>query len=128
MAIDSGKTKGMVIASRQKHQFKPLMLKLTLSTNIVEQVREHRVLRVTLDEDLRWQSQIDNVCKQLIRNLFLLGQLKPYVSTDCDVCVFVYLCDYFTPLSLSLSLCFALVYLLAFSLFNLCTANQISLY
>ena len=72
----------MIIVSRQKHQLKPLMFKLTLGTNIVKQVREHRVLRVTLDEELKWQSHIDNVCKQLARNLFLLGQLKPYVSTD----------------------------------------------
>ena len=48
------------------------MLKLTLGTNIVEQVREHRVLGVTLNEEL-----------QLARNLFLLYQLKPCVSTDC---------------------------------------------
>ena len=26
---------------------------------------------------------MDSVCKQLPRNLFLLGQLKHYVSTDC---------------------------------------------
>ncbi|WP_419598339.1 reverse transcriptase domain-containing protein [Thiolapillus sp.] len=83
MVIHPGKTKSMVVAARQKHQLKPLMLKLTLGTDIVEQVREHRVLGVTLDEELKWQSHIDNVCKQLARNLFLLGQLKPYVSTDC---------------------------------------------
>ena len=51
--------------------------------DIVEQVREHRVLGVTLDEELKWQSHIDNVCEQLARNLFLLGQLKSYVCTDC---------------------------------------------
>ena len=83
MVIHPGKTKSMVVAARQKHQLKPLMLKLTLCTNIVEQVREHRVLGVTLDEELKRQSHIDNVCKQLARNLSLLGQLKPYVSTDC---------------------------------------------
>ena len=44
----------MVVAARQKHQLKPLMLKLTLGTDIVEQVREHRVPGVTLDEELKW--------------------------------------------------------------------------
>ena len=58
------------------------MLKLTLGAKLIEQVREHRVLGVTLDEELKWQSHIDSVCKRLARNLFLLGQLKPYVSTD----------------------------------------------
>ena len=46
------------------------MLQLTLGTDIVEQVREHRVLGVTVDEELKWQSHNDNVCKQLARNLF----------------------------------------------------------
>ena len=48
-----------------KHQLKPLMLNLTLGSDIVEQVREHEVLGVTLEEELTWQSQLDNVCKQL---------------------------------------------------------------
>ena len=43
----------MVLASRQKHQRKPLMLKPTLSAKLIEQVREHRVLGVTLDEELK---------------------------------------------------------------------------
>ena len=41
------------------------MLNLTLGSDIVEQVREHEVLGVTLEEELTWQSQLDNVCKQL---------------------------------------------------------------
>ena len=86
MVIHTGNTKSMEVAARQKHQLKPLMLKLTLGTDIVEQVREHRVLGVTLDDELNWQSHIDNVCKRLARNLFLLGQLKPYVSTDAAKC------------------------------------------
>ena len=65
IVIHPGKTKRMVTALRQKHQIKPLMLKLTLCTNIVEQVREHRVLAVTFDEDLKRQSHVNNVCKQL---------------------------------------------------------------
>ena len=70
MVFNPGKTKSMVVAARQRHQLKPLMLKLTLGTDTVEQVREHRVLGVTVDEELKWQSHNDNVCKQLARNLF----------------------------------------------------------
>ena len=75
MVIHPGNTKSIVSASRQKHQRKPLMLKLTLGAKLIEQVREHRVLGVTLDEELKWQSYIDSVCKKFARNLFLLGQL-----------------------------------------------------
>ena len=59
------------------------MLKLTLGASLIEQVREHRVLGVTLDEELKQQSPIDSVCKKFARNVFLLGQLKHYVSNDC---------------------------------------------
>ena len=59
------------------------MLQFTLDTNTVEQVHEHKVLAVTLDEELKCQSHSDNICKQLARILFVHGQLKPYVSTDC---------------------------------------------
>ena len=52
MVIHPGKTKSMVLVSRQKHQLKPLMLNPTLGTNIIEQVREHRVLGITIDEEL----------------------------------------------------------------------------
>ena len=83
MVIHPGNTKSMVIAVGRKHLIKSLMLKLNLGTNVVEQVREHRILGVTLDGELEWLSYIDDVCKQLARNLFLLGQLKPYVSADC---------------------------------------------
>ena len=79
----SRKTKSMVLASRQKHQRKPLMLKLTLGANLIEQVREYRVLGVTLDEELKWLSHINSVCKKFAWNLFLLGQLKHFVSIDC---------------------------------------------
>ena len=83
MVVHPGKTKSMVLASRQKHQLKPLILNLTLGTNITEQVREHRVLGITIDKELKWQPLIDNICKQVARDLFLLGQLRKYVDIVC---------------------------------------------
>ena len=37
MVFNPGKTKSMVVAARQRHQLKPLMLKLAFGTDIVEQ-------------------------------------------------------------------------------------------
>ena len=82
MVVHPGKTKSMVLASRQKHQLQPLMLNLTLCTHINEQVREHSVLGITIDEEIKWQPYIDNVCKQVARILCLLGRLRKYVDTD----------------------------------------------
>ena len=41
MVVHPRKTKRMVLASRQKHQLKPLILNLTLGTKIIEQVRDY---------------------------------------------------------------------------------------
>ena len=56
--------------NNKKRQLKPLILKFTPGTNIVEQVCEHRVRGVSLSEELKWQSHTDDVCKQLTRNIF----------------------------------------------------------
>ena len=59
------------------------MPKLTLGANLIDQVCEHGVLGVTLNEELLLQSHIDIVCKKLPQNSFLFGQLKHDASSDC---------------------------------------------
>ena len=71
----------MVLTARQRHQRRPVTLNLTLGKSPVQQVREHRVLGVIIDEELKWQSHIDNICKHLAKNLFLLSQLRHYVDS-----------------------------------------------
>ena len=51
------------------------MFKLTFGTD-VEQICEYRVLGVTLDEELKWQSHID-VCNQLAQNFLIFNFLGP---------------------------------------------------
>ena len=82
MVLHPGKTKCMVITSRQKHQIRPLNLHLSLCQKSIEQVSEHRVLGIIIDKELKWQAHINFVCKQLSRNLFLLSKLKHYVDVD----------------------------------------------
>ena len=82
MVIHPHKTKCMVQTTRQKHQRRPLTRNRTLGKNPVQQVREHRLLGVIIDEELKWQSHIDNICKHLSKNLFLLSQLRHYVDSD----------------------------------------------
>ena len=69
----------MIIATHQKHQLSPLQLKLTLEKTDIEQVHEHLVLGVTIDAEMKWQSQLSNVCKIVSKNL-LLSQLRYYVN------------------------------------------------
>ena len=70
----------MVITTRQKHQRSPLSLKLKVNSETVAQVKEHRVLGLTIDDELKWQSHVSNVCKTISKNVYLMSQLKRYVS------------------------------------------------
>ena len=82
MVIHPKKTKSMLIATRQRHQTKPLTLQLTLKDNAIEQVREHRVLGVIIDQELKWQAHIEKVSLKLARCLFLLKKLKPFLNEN----------------------------------------------
>ena len=84
MILNPQKTKSMVITSRQKHQRAPLHINLSIGSASIDQVDSHRVLGVTVDNELRWQPHINNVCKTVSRNLYLLGKLSYYV--DADIC------------------------------------------
>ena len=80
MIIHPAKTKSMVTATRQKHQLSPLQFKLTLGKTDIEQVHDRRVLGVTIDAEMKWQSQLSNVCKTVSKKLVLLSQLRYYVN------------------------------------------------
>ena len=87
MVVHPEKTKSMVLVSREKHQLKPLILNPTLGTNITEQVREHRVLGITIDEELKWQRHTDNICKQVARNFCWasLGSMLILIAASCSL-------------------------------------------
>ena len=68
MIIHPAKTKRMVIATPQKHQLSPFQLKRTLQKTDNEQVHEHRILGVTIDAEMKWQSHPSNVCKWYQKN------------------------------------------------------------
>ena len=81
MALNPTKTKCMLMATRQKHQKKKqLPLNLKFETTPIEQVSKHRLLGVTVDEQLKWQMHINNICRTVSRNIFLLSKLSQIVS------------------------------------------------
>ena len=67
MILNSNKTKSMVITTRQKHQLKQLSLLLSVNSSNIEQVREHRVLGVILDQEMKWEAHINSLCKRISR-------------------------------------------------------------
>ena len=69
MCLNPEKTKCMVIATRQNHQLSPLRLKLDIDSKTVVQVKEHRVLGITIDDEFKWQSHVSIICKTISKIL-----------------------------------------------------------
>ena len=65
MFINPVKTKSMVITTRQKHQLSDLSLRLSLHGQNIENVTEHRLLCLIVDNKFRWQAQIEHICKNI---------------------------------------------------------------
>ena len=82
MVINPIKTKSMTIATRQKYQLSPLPLDLILKGATIDQVSEHRLLGITIDNKLRWDSHNNNVCETVSRRVFLLSKLRYIVDID----------------------------------------------
>ena len=82
MSIHPDKTKCMIITTRQKHQRAPLLLSLSLGSQNIHQVSEHKVLGLTLDSELNWHSHLNSLAKRLSRNVYLLSRLKRYATKE----------------------------------------------
>ena len=80
MIIHPDKTKSMIIAARQKQQLHNPILSLTLGKTNIEQVKEHKLLGVTIDTCLTWNKHIETMMKKLSRNIFLLYKLRQFVQ------------------------------------------------
>ena len=65
MLINPVNTKSMVITTRQKHQLSNLSLRLSLDGQNTENITEHRLLGLTVDNKFRWQAQIEHIRKSM---------------------------------------------------------------
>lgn len=81
MIIHPAKTKSMLITTRQKHQLCPHPLNLSLQLEPIEQVKQHRLLGVIIDNQFAWNPHIENLCKRIAKNIFLLSRLEHITDT-----------------------------------------------
>ena len=56
MLINPVKTKSMIITTRQKHRLSDVSLRLSLDGQNTENVTEHRLLGLTVNNKFRWQT------------------------------------------------------------------------
>ena len=85
MLINPVKTKSMIITTRQKHQLSDLSLRLSSDGQNIENVTEHRLLGLIVDNKFRWQAQIEYIIMQKHvkkQQLFLLSQLQHIINFD----------------------------------------------
>ena len=80
MIIHPAKTKRTVTATRQRHQLRLLQLEFTLKKTPIKNVHEHRVLDFTIDDEMKRYAHLNNLCKTVSENVFLLSQLRHYVN------------------------------------------------
>ena len=83
------KPKSMVVTTRQKHQRGKPPLRLVLSSQVIEQVSEHRHLGVILDDQLKWQAHINSITNAVAKNVYLLSRLRHFCNSEaCNTPLF----------------------------------------
>ena len=55
----------------------------------IDQVSEHRLLGITIDNKLRWDSHINDVCKTVSRRVLLLPKLRYIADIDTRKLFFI---------------------------------------
>ena len=81
MSLNPTKTKSMLLTMRQKHQNTCSYLTLLVKSELIEQVSEHRLLGVIIDNKLTWKQHIELLCKGLAKNIYLMSRLKKYSNS-----------------------------------------------
>ena len=83
MVINTGKTKLMLITTHQKRAaMNTDILFLNLNNQNLNTIKNDKILGVVVDNNLSWSSHIDNICKKIKSNLWLLTRIKEYLSVD----------------------------------------------
>jgi len=84
MVINFDKTKSMLITTRQKRdqlEVKSLNVKID-SDKTLKTVSCDKILGVQIDENLTWAEHIKSVTLKMSRNIWLLSQIRRYLSID----------------------------------------------
>ena len=81
MALHPDKTKFMLVTTRQKRQnLLPNLPPLTIKSDIIQEVQNHKVLGITIDNNLSWTPHMNALCKKISTKVFQLSRLKHFVN------------------------------------------------
>ena len=81
MTLHPDKTKFMLVTTKQKRQnLLPNLPPLTIKSDIIQEVQNHKVLGITIDNNLSWTPHMNAVCKKISTKIFQLSRLKHFVN------------------------------------------------
>ena len=81
MALHPDKTKFMLITTRQKRQnLVPNLPPLTIKSDVIGEVQNHKVLGITIDNNLSWTPHVNALCKKISTKVFQLSRPKHFVN------------------------------------------------
>ena len=85
MYIHENKSTVMCLATNNKHINYKSNLNITLNNNILKQVKEDKLLGLTMNQTLNWENHINEVCKKVMQKLGILHQNKHILSKDLKI-------------------------------------------
>lgn len=92
MSLNPTKTKCMLITTRQKRQLLPKnphnLPQIYIDTQPIEEVNHHKILGVTVDNNLAWSQHIQELCKSLGKKIYQLSRIKHFLDFDTRLLFF----------------------------------------
>ena len=80
MVIKTAKTKCMLITTKQRrHYLRNNQLAITLNDQQLQQVKQHKVIGVDVDENLQWREHVTGVFKKVSQTLALFRRIKHFL-------------------------------------------------
>jgi len=87
MFIDSQKMKSMLVTGKRLGGLvASTSLDVSLNGSNIEHVTDFKLLGITLDQNLSFHRQIEELCKKLAKRIGLLRHISPYLKRNqCDI-------------------------------------------
>ena len=83
MSLNEKKTKYMIVTTRQKRQnLKGVTPPLFIQNKQIDEVQAHKLLGITLDNNLTWSSHIRTLCKTVSQKIFQLSKIKHFLDLE----------------------------------------------
>ena len=80
MVLNVAKTKCMLITTKQRrHHLRNNQLAITLNDQELQQVKQHKVIGVVVDENLQWREHVNGVFKKVSQTLALFRRIKHFL-------------------------------------------------